>query len=40
VCFLDGGSIVERGAPRQLFDHPQQPRTHQFLRRFVEAGRL
>ncbi|MBT8164571.1 MAG: amino acid ABC transporter ATP-binding protein [Acidimicrobiia bacterium] len=40
VCFLDGGLILEQGAPRDLFSNPTQPRTQQFLQRIVEAGRL
>jgi polar amino acid transport system ATP-binding protein len=40
VCFLDGGLILEQGAPRDLFTNPTQPRTQQFLQRIVEAGRL
>jgi polar amino acid transport system ATP-binding protein len=40
VCFLDGGVILEQGAPGQIFSEPQEPRTRQFLQRIVEAGRL
>ena len=40
VCFLDGGLILEQGAPRDLFTNPTEPRTQQFLQRIVEAGRL
>jgi polar amino acid transport system ATP-binding protein len=40
VCFLDAGSILEEGAPQQIFSAPQQPRTQQFLQRIVDAGRL
>ncbi|WBB81341.1 amino acid ABC transporter ATP-binding protein [Micromonospora sp. WMMD882] len=40
VCFLDGGRVVESGPPEQVFGAPTQPRTRQFLRRIVEAGRL
>ena len=40
VCFLDGGVVVERGAPERIFAEPAEPRTRQFLRRIVEAGRL
>jgi polar amino acid transport system ATP-binding protein len=40
VCFLDGGSVLERGSAEQVLEHPQQQRTQQFLRRIVEAGRL
>jgi len=40
VCFLDAGVILEQGAPEQIFDAPQEPRTQQFLQRIVQAGRL
>ncbi len=31
VFFMDEGIIREQGAPKQLFDHPQHPRTRDFL---------
>ena len=31
VLFMDGGVICEQGNPRDLFDHPQHPRTKDFL---------
>ena len=31
VVFMDEGRIVEEGAPRELFDRPQNPRTQAFL---------
>jgi polar amino acid transport system ATP-binding protein len=40
VCFLDGGVILEQGPPGRIFESPGHPRTQQFLRRIVEAGRL
>jgi polar amino acid transport system ATP-binding protein len=40
VCFLDGGRVLEAGPPEQLLSDPHEPRTRQFLRRIVEAGRL
>jgi polar amino acid transport system ATP-binding protein len=40
VCFLDGGRVVEAGQPDQVFSEPREPRTQQFLRRIVEAGRM
>ena len=32
VVFMDGGVVVEEGNPQEVFDHPQTPRTKQFLR--------
>ncbi len=40
ICFLDGGRVIEQGPPEQVFGEPAQPRTRQFLRRIIEAGRL
>ena len=40
VCFLDGGVILEAGAPAEIFGDPKQRRTRQFLQRIVDAGRL
>jgi len=40
VCFLDGGRVLEEGPPERVFGEPQQPRTRQFLRRIIDAGRL
>lgn len=31
VLFIDGGTIAESGSPAELFDHPQNPRTKEFL---------
>ena len=31
VLFMDNGSICEMGTPEQVFEHPQQERTKQFL---------
>jgi polar amino acid transport system ATP-binding protein len=31
VYFTDHGVIVEHGSPQQIFDHPQQARTREFL---------
>ncbi len=38
VCFLDGGRILESGAPAQIFSAPREERTRQFLRRVLPAG--
>ncbi|MDQ1675773.1 MAG: polar amino acid transport system ATP-binding protein [Actinomycetota bacterium] len=40
VCFLDGGAVLERGTPAEVFGAPREERTRRFLRRVVEAGRL
>ncbi len=40
VCFLDDGLIVEEGPPTEIFAHPKQPRTRQFLERIIAAGRM
>ena len=31
VLFFANGEIVESGTPAQIFDHPQEQRTKQFL---------
>ncbi|WP_304466255.1 amino acid ABC transporter ATP-binding protein [Cryobacterium sp. M15] len=33
VVFLDGGVILEQGSPAEVFDHSQQPRTREFVRK-------
>jgi len=33
VVFMDGGKIVEQGAPREVLDNPREERTRRFLRR-------
>jgi polar amino acid transport system ATP-binding protein len=40
VCFLDAGRVLEQGPPQQVLGDPEQPRTRQFLRRIIDAGRL
>ncbi|WP_125775542.1 amino acid ABC transporter ATP-binding protein [Antribacter gilvus] len=35
VLFLDGGVVVERGAPAQLFTEPAEERTQRFLHRIL-----
>jgi ABC-type polar amino acid transport system ATPase subunit len=37
VLFFDGGRVAEAGPPEQIFSHPSQERTREFLRRV--AGR-
>jgi len=34
VIFMDGGLIVEKGTPEEVFGNPQNERTKQFLQRF------
>ena len=31
VFFMDGGIIAEKGSPDQVFNHPSNPRTKEFL---------
>jgi polar amino acid transport system ATP-binding protein len=40
VAFLDGGVLLESGPPAQVLGDPEHPRTRQFLRRVIDAGRL
>jgi polar amino acid transport system ATP-binding protein len=40
VVFLDEGRILEEGPPDQIFRHPREARTREFLQRIIEAGRL
>ena len=40
VVFLDGGRVCESGPPAQVLGAPREPRTQQFLRRIVAAGRI
>ena len=35
VVFMDGGEVVEEGSPKEIFSHPKEERTRQFLRRFI-----
>ena len=36
VLFMDGGVIVEDGAPEKLFTKPEHPRTREFLSRILQ----
>lgn len=36
VLFLDQGMIAEYGTPEQVFEHPKEERTRQFLERYFE----
>ena len=35
VIFMDGGRILEEGTPDQIFNHPQNPRTQEFLSKLL-----
>ncbi len=35
VIFMDGGKVVEEGTPKEIFTHPKEERTKQFLRRVI-----
>ncbi len=39
VCFLEGGQIVERGAPEQIFTAPEREETRRFLARLLAGDR-
>jgi polar amino acid transport system ATP-binding protein len=39
VCFIYRGTILEQGAPEEIFGSPRHERTQGFLRRIVEAGK-
>jgi polar amino acid transport system ATP-binding protein len=40
VCFLDNGVILEEGTPEQIFRHPREPHTREFLARVLEAEKM
>lgn len=40
VVFLEQGRLLEKGPPEQIFGNPTEPRTRQFLKQIIEAGRL
>lgn len=40
VVFMDGGVVVERRKPADVFDHPQSFRTQQFLLAVTNKGSL
>jgi len=37
VIFMEEGQIVENGPPGQVLDNPRDPRTRQFLKRFLDT---
>jgi len=38
VIFIDGGRIVEQGPPSEIFYHPQDPRTKDFLKKILATN--
>ena len=37
VLFLEKGKIIEEGSPEEVFHHPKNPRTSEFLSRHVKS---
>lgn len=37
VLFMDGGKILEQGTSEEVFEHPKEERTRQFLSRFTQG---
>ncbi len=37
VIFMDDGYILEQGDPHEVFEHPKEERTRQFLSRFTQG---
>ena len=37
ILFMDGGVIAEEGTPEQIFDHPQNERTKDFLSKVINV---
>ena len=37
VLFMDNGQILEQGSAEDIFDHPQNPRTQDFLSKVIHA---
>ena len=35
VIFMDGGQIIEEGTPDEIFNHPKNPRTQEFLAKIL-----
>jgi polar amino acid transport system ATP-binding protein len=35
VCFLEGGTVLEKGPPEQVLVEPREERTRRFLRRVL-----
>ena len=39
VVFMDQGIILEQGSPKDIFTHPENDRTREFLARYLEDDR-
>ena len=39
VVFMSGGVIYEEGKPHDIFENPQNPKTREFLTRFLDSHR-
>lgn len=39
VVFLDQGKVLEEGEPEQVFNHPKNARTKEFLQRYIESNK-
>ncbi|MEE8884989.1 MAG: amino acid ABC transporter ATP-binding protein [Eubacteriales bacterium] len=39
VIFMEGGVVVEDGPPESVIDHPENPRTREFLARINQPGK-
>ena len=37
VVFMDKGIIAEEGVSQDIFQNPQNPRTREFLSRYIQA---
>ena len=37
VLFMDEGQILEQGSPSDIFEHPQNPRTQEFLSKVINV---
>lgn len=38
VIFMDNGKILEQGTPEEIFDHPKEERTREFLKRIIKKN--
>ena len=39
AAHLDGGVLLERGTPEQIFTDPREPRTREFVQSVIDARR-